>query len=457
MHLSGARRLALLLVVALSLIGSMVYASQSQAMDAVQVAVDGRVIGLASDAASVDAALRALAQAAERQHGLPVQIANPPDVIAVRVPREQPLLDVAGLVAALRPVVRFASDAVAIRVNGRDVVYLPSRDDAQAVLDAIRERFRPRPADGQSVKSVKVQEISFVERVDLVPVRVAPARVGTVDEAVRRLLWGGQQVRTYRVRPGESLWTIARRTGLPVRTLLAANPRLDPERLQQGQVIRLVAPQPYLRVRTVEERVLNDPIPFTTRTVYDASLPAGQQRVRQEGVPGRLETVDRVVRVNGVAVSRTVLRRTVVQAPQERVVVRGTRRPTLVAFGFGGGFFRWPLRGLLTSYFGWRDGGFHTGIDIAAPPGTPVYAAASGRVVQAGWDGSYGRTVTIDHGGGRQTRYAHLSRIWVGVGEYVNAGEGIGAVGCSGRCTGPHLHFEILIGGRPVNPLRYLP
>ncbi|MDQ3858248.1 MAG: M23 family metallopeptidase [Actinomycetota bacterium] len=97
----------------------------------------------------------------------------------------------------------------------------------------------------------------------------------------------------------------------------------------------------------------------------------------------------------------------------------------------------------------------HEGIDIAAPAGATVHAAASGRVIVAGWMGGYGNLIVIDHGGGLATAYGHLSAIWVGGGS-VSQGQGIGAVGCTGSCTGPHLHFEVRVNGTPVNPLAYL-
>lgn len=121
-----------------------------------------------------------------------------------------------------------------------------------------------------------------------------------------------------------------------------------------------------------------------------------------------------------------------------------------------GGAFRWPVQGLLTSRFGPRGRGYHRGIDLAAPYGREVRAAAAGVVVEAGWSAGYGRCVVIDHGDGRQTLYGHLSRILVSQGQRVGRGELVGLVGASGWATGPHLHFEVHVGGRAVNPLKYL-
>jgi murein DD-endopeptidase MepM/ murein hydrolase activator NlpD len=117
--------------------------------------------------------------------------------------------------------------------------------------------------------------------------------------------------------------------------------------------------------------------------------------------------------------------------------------------------FIWPVSGVVTSGFGPRWGRMHEGIDISAPSGTAVRAAAAGNVIIAGSMGGYGTIIVIDHGNGLSTAYAHLSSIWVGGGT-VSQGQGIGAVGCTGSCTGPHLHFEVRVNGTPVNPLSYL-
>jgi murein DD-endopeptidase MepM/ murein hydrolase activator NlpD len=118
--------------------------------------------------------------------------------------------------------------------------------------------------------------------------------------------------------------------------------------------------------------------------------------------------------------------------------------------------FIWPVNGPVTSPFGWRWGRMHEGIDIGVGYGTPIHAAASGRVIYAGWMSGYGNLVATDHGRGISTAYGHQSRIAVSVGQIVSQGQTIGYVGCTGHCFGPHLHFEVRINGSPVDPLGYL-
>ncbi|MFA5593879.1 MAG: M23 family metallopeptidase [Trueperaceae bacterium] len=120
-----------------------------------------------------------------------------------------------------------------------------------------------------------------------------------------------------------------------------------------------------------------------------------------------------------------------------------------------------PVEGRLSSPFGWRNisvngNRFHGGVDFAASPGTRVVAARSGRVIRAGWWGTYGYVVVLDHGDGTETRYAHLSTYSVAAGDMVRQGDTLGGVGSTGASTGPHLHFEIRLGGSAVDPLPYL-
>lgn len=125
-----------------------------------------------------------------------------------------------------------------------------------------------------------------------------------------------------------------------------------------------------------------------------------------------------------------------------------------------GGFVR-PLEGHLSSPFGWRNiavngNRFHGGVDFMADTGTPVAAARDGLVTRSGWWGTYGNVVVLDHGDGSETRYAHLSRLLVSVGDALRQGDILGAVGSTGASTGPHLHFELRFDGRAVDPLLYL-
>ena len=145
------------------------------------------------------------------------------------------------------------------------------------------------------------------------------------------------------------------------------------------------------------------------------------------------------------------------------LIAKNDKTSTVV--GATGAFLR-PCAGRITSYFGYRKHPifnrtiYHSGVDIGAPMGTPIKAANSGKVIYTGWYGGYGNVVIIDHGKmqGRPTStlYAHQSSIAVSKGQNVSKGQVIGYVGSTGYSTGPHLHFEVRINGKPVNPLNYI-
>ena len=137
--------------------------------------------------------------------------------------------------------------------------------------------------------------------------------------------------------------------------------------------------------------------------------------------------------------------------------LQGGSSPTAGPIQQGSGGLIWPVSGPVTGAFGeTRPGHIHAGIDIAVPIGTPVRAAASGRVAIAGWVGGYGNYTCIQHSGSLSTCYGHQNSIGVSVGQSVSQGQVIGASGNTGHSTGPHVHFETRINGTPVSPMNYL-
>jgi murein DD-endopeptidase MepM/ murein hydrolase activator NlpD len=135
---------------------------------------------------------------------------------------------------------------------------------------------------------------------------------------------------------------------------------------------------------------------------------------------------------------------------QDGVIAIPSDKPVRAAVTFSSGF------GVRSDPFE-HGAGFHPGIDLAGPYGTPIYATADGTVTRAGWNsGGYGNMVELDHGRGISTRYGHMSAVLVHVGDHVTRGEEIGRMGSTGRSTGNHLHYEVRIDGRPVNPIPFM-
>lgn len=181
-----------------------------------------------------------------------------------------------------------------------------------------------------------------------------------------------------------------------------------------------------------------------------------QAVIRYNGVPPYPETRRFVAAVLGRPVAATPLQVASASGSagdqrQLRRAVQGPESgPSLGSLASG---FRWPVQGMVISGFGWRGHHHHDGIDISGDPGTPIQAAKAGRVTFAGWYYGYGLMVTINHGGGQETRYGHASTLLVRPDQVVEAGQIIARVGCTGSCTAPHVHFEIRIDGQAINPL----
>ena len=146
--------------------------------------------------------------------------------------------------------------------------------------------------------------------------------------------------------------------------------------------------------------------------------------------------------------NREMIHENVMVVSEPAVIERGTIIPPTYIKPINGG--------RKSSNYGWRWGRLHKGVDWAVPVGTTVFASSAGTVIRADYNGAYGNCVLISHPDGRMTRYAHCSKLLVSVGQYVEQGETIALSGNTGRSTGPHLHFEIIINGSAVDPLKYI-
>ena len=209
---------------------------------------------------------------------------------------------------------------------------------------------------------------------------------------------------------------------------MSANSLKDPNRIAVGQELRILSVQGVLHKIATGESL------WEIAERYEVSI-------------------DEIVKANSIQDPNKI-------SPNTEVVIPGATRlrprDVLVVNGQLQKAFDWPTRGRISSPFGPRWGRMHNGLDIAVVTGTPIKAAADGRVTFAGWNGGYGILVIIDHGNNVETRYAHNSRLNVKVGQKVSRGDVISYSGNTGVSTGPHLHFEIRYKGNPVNPQTYL-
>lgn len=248
-------------------------------------------------------------------------------------------------------------------------------------------------------------------------------------------------IQTYVVKTGDTLGNIARANGLKLATLLWANNLTEQSLIRIGQ--RLVI----LPVDGIHYRVQRGDTLGAIARRYGSDIDK-IMKANSMSNPNAV-AIGELLLIPDAAIPATSQR---TSSPGLLARVRNVIAPSGASARARGGFI-WPTSARrITQYFSWR----HPGVDIAGPPSNRIYAAADGVVTFAGWARGYGLSVVVDNGRGRQTRYAHSRLLFVKVGQSVSQGETIAMVGNTGRSTGPHVHFEIMLAGRRVNPFAYI-
>lgn len=294
-----------------------------------------------------------------------------------------------------------------------------------------------------------LRDVDFTEKVEIAEAYVSADQIMPTDEAIEMVTKETAKNTVYEVQPGDTLSVIANSNGLYVADVLALNEGLSESTvLHPGDQIIITVPEPELTVTTVEEATYEEDYFAEVQYIDNDEWYTTDTVVRQEPVAGHHEVTALITSENGKETGREIIAETVMTEPVPEIIERGTQTPPTYIKPLSGGRF--------SSGFKWRWGRQHKGIDWATPVGTSIFASCGGTVTQAGWFSSYGNCVTIRHPDGNQTRYAHLSRVLVSVGESVEQGERIALSGNTGRSTGPHLHFEIIVNGSQVDPLTIL-
>lgn len=360
------------------------------------------------------------------------------------------------------------AEAYKVTVNGETVAYLKDAKDYEEVIKQLKlqyvseqqlEEWNTRELSNQQLPPLALNETRIVdifvkEAINGEEAKALPSEVLSVEQALELLKSGSIEREIYTVQQGDVLGSIAKKHNLKIAELLNLNPGLEETTLLKiGQQLNVTALKPYVSIAVVYENLQEEVIPYTTVTKDDNTILKGETKVVQAGANGSKQAQYRSVYVNGQRTEISTVAEKVTVAATEEIVHRGTK----VIPSRGSGTFVWPTNGgYISSTMGARWGSYHRGIDIARPSNYTIKAADNGTVTFAGWDGSYGRKVVINHNNGYQTVYAHLSSINVSVGQVVQAGSAIGVMGSTGRSTGIHLHFEVLRNGGHVNPLTYL-
>lgn len=339
-----------------------------------------------------------------------------------------------------------------IYINDRPMLYLASEEEARKAVEGIKQYYLPA---GNS--QLTIEQIGFAEDVKITSGEGPASALKTPEEAIEAMVKGLDKIIQHTVKSGESLWTIARDSNMTVAELRVVNPDLKGDLLKPGQKLNLVKAEPLVRVAATVTTTVQEKVLFSTVYENDSSLWRGQQRVKQPGSYGSREVTYRISKTNAVETSRETLMEKILLQPIAQVVTRGTKVMTASRGDGGSGLLGWPTRDKINSPYGKKRGRkIHTGTDIDGEIGDPIYASGSGRVLEAGWKGNYGKCIIIDHGSGLSTLYGHLNSIDVVMGQEIIRGDVIGKLGTTGKSTGPHLHFEVRLNGVHQNPMKYL-
>lgn len=322
---------------------------------------------------------------------------------------------------------------------------LPEEEDAEEETLA-----EPADPDGDGLKAM-----SFGEKVEISEAYVSKDWITDPEEAADQITKESQKNEIYEVQAGDTLSTIANGHGLYVKEVLALNSGLSETTvLQIGDEIIITVPQPELTVMTVEQSTYEEEYFGEVEYVYNDDWYTTKSVVLQEEEAGYHEVTALITKRNGTEESREMINEVVMKEPVCKIVEIGTKTPPTYIKPLSGGrqtsgygLRKAPTKGASTN---------HRAIDWATPTGTAIWASSGGTVSVAGWQSGYGYVVYINHPDGNQTRYGHLSKILVSVGQQVKQGQKIALSGNTGRSTGPHLHFELRVNGTPVNPYNYI-
>ena len=253
----------------------------------------------------------------------------------------------------------------------------------------------------------------------------------------------------YTVVAGDCLGVVAEKLDMKLDRLLELNNFEDEgEILHVGDELVVSVPEPDLSILSNVVSTSEEEYKADTEYKLNDSWYTTQSVTLSEGTIGRRVATTSTVSRNGRESTKSLIASVILEESVPDVVEKGTQEPPTYIKPIRGGRF--------SSGFAMRWGKMHKGVDWACGTGTPVFASCGGTVVRADYSGSYGYVVYINHPDGRQTRYAHNSKLACHVGQQVKQGEVIAYSGSTGNSTGPHVHFEILIGGTQVNPLKYL-
>lgn len=325
-----------------------------------------------------------------------------------------------------------------------------------ATLDEMFESVEPAKEKEFSDYELGLVSVEFGDTIEVVECYLDESELTPVEQAIEEVTKDQEKNQIYEVVSGDTLSKIAMDNELTIEKLIEMNEALEDENsmIRVGDELIITVPEPELSVEWQEEVYYEEDYEEDIIYVDNDDWYTTETKTLQEPSAGHRKVVAVVSYRDKAEVGREILKEEVTYEAVPKIVERGTKIPPTYIKPISGG--------RLSSNFGRRNrptkgaSSYHKGIDWAIPTGTAVMASSAGTVARAGWGSGYGYVVYINHADGRQTRYGHLSKVLVSTGQTVSQGQKIALSGNTGVSTGPHLHFEILINGSQVNPLKYL-
>ena len=395
----------------------------------------------------LDTVLKKLDKDLENRLHHEIKIENKFDLAASKA-KDREIITENELYELIKSNIIYSIMAYEINVNGEKIGIVNSEYEANSVIEEVKYHFS-KDYDKESLL-----EVTTVEDIEIKQVKATNAEIQEKEKLTDYIIKGTDEEKTYIVEKGDNYWNIAEYFNMGIDDLLLANAAAEDDIIQIGDEINLIVPKPFINVQVKRKVVQEEKMPYETEYAKVSYMYNDEEIVTRAGKYGISEIEAILTEQNGIQIAKEVLSEKVITEPVTRLVTTGTQDPPPKQ---GTGFFINPLPGsMITSRYGTRSGGFHRGQDMAKAAGSSIKAADGGTVLYAGWSGSYGFMIDIDHGGGFTTRYAHCSDIYVSAGEKVYQGKIIAAVGSTGVSSGPHLHFEVRKYGSLVNPASYI-
>ncbi|GHU62328.1 hypothetical protein AGMMS49983_03580 [Clostridia bacterium] len=336
-----------------------------------------------------------------------------------------------------------------IEINGQPMATLATMKEASDVLRNIAKTY---VVDTEGVTAGFVDDIQLIGKT----LNLDSVRTESVEAVTEFLLTGINTVTTYTAKAKDNIGNVMTALAVTEEELRFAYPEYDFLMIQEGDEFEFTRNTPYIQYETSGIEEADVLIPYETIEERTNELYLGERETKVAGEDGLRHVTRDVTRVNGVIISSEELTSDVIKEASPATVLTGTLLVPGDVEGFGetgGGPLGRPLSGWS---FSRGLGSGHAGDDLCAPQGTPIYSAEHGVVSFTGVYGGYGNLITVDHGNGLVTYYAHCDTINVAEGQVVERGQQIGTVGITGRATAYHLHFEVRVNGVPQEPLDWM-